>query len=90
MKVRELIELLKEQDLDAEVILQQQPGYPMEYSLCGVTTRDEVLRAEADESEDGLEDEHELEGGRSRNDVFLLEGSHLRYGSKTAWYVATR
>ena len=90
MKVSELIELLEEQDPDAEVILQEQAGYPMEYALLGVTTRDEVLRAEAEEREDGLEDKYGLDGGRARNDVFLVEGSHLRYGCKAAWAVATR
>jgi len=62
----------------------------MEYALLGVTTRDEVLRAEAEEREDGLEDKYGLDGGRARNDVFLVEGSHLRYGCKAAWDVATR
>jgi hypothetical protein len=90
MKVSELIDLLEEMDPDAEVILQEQAGYPMEYALGGVTTRDEVLRAEAEERDDGREDAHGLEGGRARNDVFLVEGEHLRYGSKTAWDVATR
>ena len=90
MKVSELIELLEKQDPDAEVILQQQPGWPMEYTLGGVTTRDEVLRAEAEQRDDDAEDPHGLENGRARNDVFLVEGSHLRYGAKTAWDVATR
>jgi len=86
MKVSELIELLEEQDPDAEVILQSQSNWPFEVALAGITTRDEVLRADGDDDDDGAE----LEPGLARSDVFLVEGEQLRYGSKTAWAVATR
>ena len=72
MKVSELIELLEEQDPDAEVLVMMQQSWPFECSLAGVTTREEMLRADRDEDVDGDEDEE------------------LRYGSKTAWSVATR
>jgi hypothetical protein len=89
MKVSELIELLEEQDPDAEVLVMSQPNWPFELSLAGVTTREEMLRADRDE--DGDDDEEpRLERGTAKNDVFLVEGEQLRYGSKTAWSGATR
>lgn len=94
MKVSELIELLEEQDPDAEVLVMSQPNWPFELGLAGVTTREEMLRADRDEDGDGDDDDDEqeprLEGGAAKNDVFLVEGEQLRYGSKTAWSVATR
>jgi len=92
MKVSELIELLEEQDPDAEVLVMSQPNWPFELSLAGVTTREEMLRADRDEDDAGDDDDEEprLERGTAKNDVFLVEGEQLRYGSKTAWSVATR
>ena len=92
MKVSELLELLEEQDPDAEVLVMSQPNWPFELSLAGVTTREEMLRADRDEDGDGDDDEQEprLESGAAKSDVFLVEGEQLRYGSKTAWSVATR
>ena len=89
MKVSELIELLEEQDPDAEVLVMSQPNWPFELGLAGVTTREEMLRAEREERDD---DDYEprFERGTAKNDVFLVEGEQLRYGSKTAWSVATR
>ena len=83
MKVSELIELLEEQDPDAEVLVMSQPNWPFELSLAGVTNRDEDVDGDEDE-------EPRLERGTAKNDVFLVEGEQLRYGSKTAWSVATR
>ena len=54
------------------------------------TTRDEMLRADADERDEDEDAERPLEHGLARNDVFLVEGTQLRYGSKTAWEVAVR
>jgi hypothetical protein len=92
MKVSELIDLLEEQDPDAEVLVMMQQNWPFECSLAGVTTREEMLRAERDEDRAGDDDDEEprLERGTAKNDVFLVEGEQLRYGSKTAWSVATR
>ena len=89
MKVSELIELLEEQDPDAEVLVMSQPNWPFELGLAGVTTREEMLRADRDEDGD-RDDEPRLERGIAKSDVFLVEGEQLRYGSKTAWSVATR
>ena len=96
MKVSELIELLEEQDPDAEVLVMSQPNWPFELGLAGVTTREEMLRVDRDEDGDGDDDDDDdeqeprLERGAAKSDVFLVEGEQLRYGSKTAWSVATR
>lgn len=57
MKVSELIELLEEQDPDPEVLVMSQPNWPFELSIAGVTTREEMLRADRDEDGDGDDDE---------------------------------
>lgn len=90
MKVSELIELLEEQDPDAEVLVMMQKNWPFECSLAGVTTRDEMLRADERDQDDGEQVEPRIESGTAKSDVFLVEGEQLRYGSKTAWDVATR
>lgn len=90
MKVSELIELLEEQDPDAEVLVMSQANWPFECAIAGVATRDEILRADADERDEDDERDDCLEPGAHRNDVFIVEGEQLRYGSKTAWNVATR
>lgn len=90
MKVSELIELLEEQDPDAEVFVMSQENWPFECAIAGVATRDEILRADADERDEDDERDDCLEPGAHRNDVFIVEGEQLRYGSKTAWNVATR
>ena len=90
MKVSELSELLEEQDPDAEVLVMSQENWPFECAIAGVATRDEILRADADERDEDDERADCLEPGAHRNDVFIVEGEQLRYGSKTAWNVATR
>jgi len=89
MKVSELIEILEEQDPAAEVLVMSQENWPFEMGIHGVTTRDEILRADGD-GDDAEDDDEQLADGLARSDVFLVEGSQLRYGSKTAWDVATR
>ena len=46
MKVRELIELLQKQEQDAEVFMLEQPSWPFEHSIRGITTRRDVLEHE--------------------------------------------
>lgn len=71
MKVRELIEALEECDPDATVLLMSQINWPMEYSISGVTERERFSK------------ETPENGGSS--DVFLCEGSQIRYGDSSAW-----
>jgi hypothetical protein len=82
MKVRELIAILQEKDPDANVLVMMQQNYPFECAFAGVAVREDFI--EIDE-----EDEVRLAAsGERANDVFLLEGSQLRYGSKRAWEAA--
>lgn len=78
MKVKQLIALLENVNQEANVVLVCQPNWPLEYSLSSVITRDDIL--ENDESDEG--EETELSRGMSLDDVLLVEGSQLRYGSK--------
>ena len=75
MRVRELIELLRCFDTEAEVVITTQPNYPMEHAIAGVAVRaklrDEPL-------------------GAAPGDVILVEGPWLRYGDLAAWDAARR
>jgi hypothetical protein len=68
MNVRELIELLGEQDPDAEVFMMAQPIWPFECSLAGVTTRAEIERAMRKKADDDAEKHRPR--GTAKNDVF--------------------
>ena len=80
MIVRELIALLEDMDPEATVLIASQPSWPFEYSVAGVVAREEVRDEDADE-----EGERTYERGTAGNDVFIVEGDQLRYGSKTVW-----
>ena len=73
MKVRDLLTMLADVDPEANVLLGTQPGYPMEYALRGVAVRSDFSGAE------------DTGAGARPNDVLLLEGAHLRYGTRDAW-----
>lgn len=83
MMVKELIALLEEQDPDADVLIMSQQSWPFENAVYGVCSRDDL--ADRDDDDDEYEDD---EGAPA--DVFIVEGSQLRYGSKRAWNVAQR
>jgi len=88
MKVSELIELLQDQDPEAEVMIMSQENWPFENAVAGVAVREEFV-----DDEDCDEDEREeprYEKGTAPSDVFIVEGQQLRYGSKAAWRVASR
>jgi hypothetical protein len=82
MKVKELIEILEDMDPEATVLLASQPNWPFEYGLAGVAVRGDF--------EDGGGDEPTYGLGTAANDVFIVEGQQLRYGSKAAWSAARR
>lgn len=83
MKVLELIELLEDCDPEAEVFLMTQPAWPFECSVRGIAVREELESAEDDEGE--ARAPRRRDAGAAANDVFILEGEQLRYGSKVAW-----
>jgi hypothetical protein len=85
MKVSELIEILEEMDPDANVLIMSQENWPFENAVYGVTVREEFLGEDAEEDGDDAD-----ESSGAPSDVFIVEGSQLRYGSKSAWRVAYR
>ena len=94
MKVRELIEILEELDPEASVYLMSQQKWPFEVAIHGVTVREEFTESDDDGGEAPAASEHDRWRSRPeslpRNDVFIVEGSQLRYGSKKAWDAAYR
>ena len=90
MKVSELIELLQDQDPDAEVMIMSQESWPFENAVAGVAVREEFVVDDDEDCEDDEREEPRYEKGTAANDVFLVEGQQLRYGSKAAWRVASR
>ena len=82
MTVRELIEYLEQFDEDAQVLIMEQPSWPFEYSIDGVITREELIERRKEEDDGTAE---ELGYGMDKTDVFLVEGTQLRYGDKNAW-----
>ena len=86
MTVSELIEILEEFDPEAEVLLSVQPAWPFEHTLAGVCQRSDLVEEEENEDSSRGAGGEELPA----NDVFLVEGTQLRYGSKRAWDVARR
>jgi hypothetical protein len=89
MKVKQLIAILEAHDPEATVLIMSQQSWPSENAVYGVTTRSEL--EETDEA-DGEDADAPAPGrdGRAASDVFIVEGTQLRYGSKTAWEVAAR
>ena len=65
---------------DCEVRLMTQQNWPFENAVHGVTTSNQIAESSEDEDED-------------KDDVptepvcFIVEGSQLGYGTKTAWEV---
>ncbi|MFN9813840.1 MAG: hypothetical protein ACK6CU_29865 [Deltaproteobacteria bacterium] len=90
MKVSELIELLQDKDPDAEVMIMSQESWPFENAVAGVAVREEFVDDDDEDCEDDEREEPRYEKGTAANDVFLVEGQQLRYGSKAAWRVASR
>ena len=92
MKVSELIEILEGLDPDASVYVMSQQSWPFEVGVHGVATREDFT--EVDPCDEPHEDAHDRWGARDTalplNDVFIVEGSQLRYGSKDAWDAARR
>jgi len=79
MKVKELIESLRECDPEANVVLTTQPRWPLEYQIAGLVTR------EGCRDESGL---IQAGAGQAPNDVILVEGEQLGYGEREAWAAA--
>jgi hypothetical protein len=89
MKVRDLIEILEDQDPDAEILIMSQQSWPFENAIAGVAVREEIVEDDED-LDDEEREEPRYEKGTAANDVFIVEGQQLRYGSKAAWDAARR
>lgn len=90
MKNRELIAILSELDEDAEVFVMMQQKWPFECSLAGVAVREDFSDGGDEEESTVATPSGATRGGERANDIFLVEGAQLRYGSKAAWDVARR
>ena len=91
MKVNELIEILQGMDPDADVFVMSQESWPFECALAGVCQRSDF--AEEDPEAEPLGDRDRWGASEAQlpmSDVFLVEGSQVRYGSKAAWEAARR
>ena len=75
MRIRDLIDALEEiaenDGDDVEVLIMSQPQWPFEYSFSRIVQRRDF--------------DKDVDEGDDATDVFLLEGSQLRYGDKDAW-----
>ena len=76
MKVKELVEALKGVDPDSDVLIASSKNWPVEVSVAGLVSREEVL-----------ESGEELPEGVKNGDVFLVEGKIIRYGKRAIWKV---
>lgn len=90
MKVQDLIDILSEQDPDAEVLLMTQQSWPFEFSVAGVTCRSELVDDDGGEADEDGKPSGSPDDGTQPSDVFLVEGRQLRYGNANAWNVAHR
>lgn len=95
------LEELAQAHPDAEVRLMTQSAWPLEYALLGIATKDDMDeesdRQEAERLRERgveLDDEEEVGPRKDANPgpevIYLVEGSQLGYGSKTAWAVCDR
>ena len=87
MTVSELMGLLEDCDPNAEVLVMSQPSWPFENSIMGVAVRSEISGEDDDDEEEAPSSRDD---GARPNDVFILEGQQLRYGSRDAWAAAAR
>jgi hypothetical protein len=85
MTVRDLMERLEDMDPDAEVRLMIQRHYPLESTVLGICDSKELRR----DPEEGDEEEGEEEDDDAETIVYIVEGSQVGYGLKTAWNCAS-
>jgi len=82
MRVRELIDMLADHDPNANVFVMSQPSWPFEVRILGVTSRYEFSEEDSNSAADPR--------GISPSDVFIVEGSQIRYGDRGAWETVRR
>ena len=92
MQIETLITLLEElaqEHPGAEVRLMNQSNWPFEYSLQGVTTTSEMDQADAEDEGPEASDEVGQKRDEKEDIIYLVEGTQLGYGRKTAWTTCT-
>lgn len=90
MNVRELMERLSDLDPDAEVLLAHQPSWPLQFTLGGVASSEDIAaESECDEHKDYNCDDCVAAQGEPV--VYLVEGDHPDdpYAPRAAWDVAS-
>ncbi len=98
MTVSELKNLLDDYPDEAQVYIMMQQSWPFECQLHGVAQRKDFMGYDDPEEDGGGETDPNagvLDKGwnrepRTEDDVFLVEGSQISYGDKTAWEAARR
>jgi hypothetical protein len=69
---------------DAQVRLMTQSHWPLEYTILGLTSRQEI-----DDYDDPLRgDDDDDETADEANILYIVEGQQFGYGSGAAWHVA--
>ena len=93
------LEELAQAHPDAEIRLMTQNGWPFEYSILGVATSSDMAEEEVEQArERAMERGHDFddEDGPLKDPeakpeiIYLVEGSQLGYGKKSAWDVCER
>ncbi len=93
MKVKNLMDALRSCDPEAEVVMVFQPHWPLETALQGIAVRKEFKDGDETNDDDGDEAPSApppRRNGEAENDVVLVQGDFLRYGSADAWNAARR
>ena len=90
MRVSELMEILDTMDPDAAVWLAVQPTWPFEHEIHGICERRDFTGCDDDDDDDAPDTDRwsASESELPANDVLILSGSQVRYGSKDAWDAA--
>lgn len=78
MKVRDMIELLKSYDPEAEIRILDEVNGPCEYSILGIVTRHDRSEFEPDFGT------YRLDADATPNDVFIVDGDRMCGGTKNA------
>lgn len=84
MTVRELISELEQYDGEAQVRLMIQQSWPFQNSVNCVVSLEDVTEPDYGEDED-CEAPHDFYGPVPAGTVYIVEGSQLGYGYKSAW-----
>lgn len=87
MKVFELIETLSDYPEDSEVHIVTQPGYPMEFTVAGVVSQEDIICSQF-EDEDSYERPRTIDGEeQTDNTVFIATRAWISYGQEAVFRI---